>query len=429
MTATQSQPVSPARYATLAVVLHWVIAALIVLQVALAGRMEGRSPEAFAIVQLHKSVGIAVLLLSLLRLGWRLTHRPPPLPADMPRWERLLAAATHVGFYVVMIGTPVTGWIMVSTSKLQIPTLLFGVVPWPHIPGLAGLAGEAKVAWHEFGEGGHHLIVKGFYLLIALHVAGALKHQLISRDAVLARMAPGARPGRWLEPRLLAVALGLAGVLALGRFVQPPRPAAAPPPAAGAIEPSQALAPPEPQDAAGKVVEPKPQPAAPAEPVAWRAGKGSELSFGTSWGGAAIEGRFAKWDADIVFSPGALDRSRVRITIDMNSAQTGDAQRDAALSTADFFDAAAHPTAVFTAERFEQVGRERFVARGRLSLRGRTQPLDLPFRLQIDGDKARVRGVTSLDRTVFGVGQGEWASTDQIPARVTVRVDLRASSR
>ena len=76
------------RYSAVAIVLHWLIAAAIVFQVIIAWRMGGgRTPEGFALIQLHKSIGITVLLLSLVRLAWRLTHRPPPLPASMATWE------------------------------------------------------------------------------------------------------------------------------------------------------------------------------------------------------------------------------------------------------------------------------------------------------------------------------------------------------
>jgi polyisoprenoid-binding protein YceI len=155
--------------------------------------------------------------------------------------------------------------------------------------------------------------------------------------------------------------------------------------------------------------------------------KDSELEFETTWGGQEIEGEFRRWTAEISFSPEALDRSRVRVSIDMTSAETGDAQRDQSLPSGDWFDAAKNPRAVFEATRFEKVGDDRYVARGQLTLRGVTKPVSLPFRLQIDGDKARVRGVTSLDRTAFGVGQGDWTSTDQIPAKVSVSVDLKAT--
>jgi len=135
-----------------------------------------------------------------------------------------------------------------------------------------------------------------------------------------------------------------------------------------------------------------------------------------------------RWGADIVFSPEALDRSKVTVTIDMTSAKTGDDQRDASLPSGDWFDAATHPKAVFTATRFEKAGADRYVAHGTLDLRGVKKPVDLPFRLKIVGDKAQASGETSLDRTLFGVGQGEFTATDQVPAKVAVRVQLNATS-
>lgn len=414
-----SRGASAARYSTVAIALHWIIAALIVLQVALAGRMEERTPEAFAVAQLHKSVGITVLLLSLARLAWRLMHRAPPEPAGLAAWERRLAGAVHWGFYAVMILMPVTGWIMVSTSRFAVPTVLFGMVPWPHILGLAELAPAAKTAWHAAGEAAHHWIIKGAYVLAALHVAGALKHHLLDREApVLPRMAPGAVAGRWWEPRLLAVVGGLAAVIAFGALYDPPRQAqAAPPPPVETREPA-AQAAPAPQA-------PTPT-ASPTGAVRWAAQPGSTLGFSTAWSGEPVQGRFDRWAADVVFSPDDLANSKVTVSIDMGSARTGDDQRDASLPAPDWFDTASHPKAVFAATRFEKTGEGRYVARGELRLRGVSRPLSLPFRLTIDGDRASVRGVTSLDRTAFGVGQGEWTSTDQIPAKVTVRVDLKA---
>lgn len=413
------------RYAPVAILLHWLIAALIVLQVILAGRMEGRlTPESFAVTQLHKSIGISILLLSLARLGWRLLNPPPPMPTSLALWELRLAKLTHLGFYFVMIAMPLTGWIMVSTSRFAIPTLLFGTVPWPDLPILGGLTPELKHLWNEAGKLGHGAIIKIAYLLIALHVAGALKHQLFdANEPVLARMAPGARPGRWFEPRLFIVAVGLIAVVAFGKLVQPPHPHSAPPPApivAPAPEPAAATPG---QDAMAKSAAP---PAPDVAPVAWRVRPGSTLGFTTAWSGEPIEGRFERWTAVVMFSPDALDRSSVRVSIDLATARTGDEQRDASITSADWFDTAAHPKATFAANRFSKTGEGRFIAHGRLSLRGVTQPLDLPFRLKIDGDRADVSGVTSLDRTVFGVGQGEWTSTDQIPSKVTIRIALKA---
>ena len=113
----------------------------------------------------------------------------------------------------------------------------------------------------------------------------------------------------------------------------------------------------------------------------------------------------------------------------MTSAKTGDDQRDASLPSDDFFAAAAHPKAIFTATKFRKTGEGRFVADGTLDLRGVKKPLSLPFSLKIDGDMATARGVTTLDRTAFGVGQGEWASTDQIGGKVKVSFALTAKRK
>lgn len=221
-------------------------------------------------------------------------------------------------------------------------------------------------------------------------------------------------------------------MIAAGTLVKPPLPVAAPL-APAAIEedhdapPAASTPAPAAPEATAKSAQPAP--AAPAAPSHWAVSKGSTVGFATSWSGQAIEGRFDRWTADIFFSPDALDKSKVSVSIDLASANTGDAQRDQSLPTSDWFDAADHPKATFTAERFEQTGEGRFVAHGKLTLRGVTKPVDLPFRLKIDADKARMSGVTSLDRTAFGVGQGDWQATDQIPAKVQVSVQITATRR
>ena len=165
------------------------------------------------------------------------------------------------------------------------------------------------------------------------------------------------------------------------------------------------------------------------EPVAWTVSQGGKLAFTATWSGEALEGSFTRWSADILFSPEALDRSKLTVSIDTASAVTGDAQRDQSLPSGDFFDSAAHPRATFTAKTFRKTGEGRYIADGTLDLRGVRKPLSLPFSLKIDGDTATARGVTSLDRTVFGVGQGEWAATDQIAATVKVSFALTARKK
>ncbi len=417
---------SRTRYTTVAIVIHWLIAAAILFQIILGWRMgDGpKGPTTYALFQLHKSIGITILLLSLLRLAWRLVNPAPLAPDDQPGWERVAAKLVHVGFYAIMIGLPLTGWVMVSTSRVPIPTLLYGTIPWPHLPLLPEMAAGAKQAWREIGEAGHQALVWLAYGLLALHLGAVAKHQLLDRDAVFGRMAPGARPG-WKEPRAWLAAVALVAVIAGGFLYRPAIKAAAPaevarvaPPVATPIKTAPSPA----ADAA--------ETAAPVSdldaPVAWTVQTGSTLAFTATWSGSAIEGRFKTWTADILFSPRALDRSKLTVTVDMGSAATGDDQRDQSLPSGDFFAAAEHPKAVFTASTFRQTGEGKFVADGTLDLRGVKKPVSLPFSLKIDGDTASARGVTTLDRTMFGVGQGEWASTDAIAAKVKVSFQLTA---
>ncbi len=430
---------SRTRYTTVAIVIHWLIAAAIIFQIILGWRMgDGpKGPTTFALFQLHKSIGFTILLLSLLRLVWKLLNPVPPPPVDQARWEQVAAKLVHVGFYVIMIGLPLTGWILVSASRTPIPTLLFGTVPWPHLPLLPELAEGAKHAWREAGEIGHGVLVKLTYLLLVLHLGAVAKHQILDRDAVFGHMAPGARPGI-KEPRLWLAAAGLIAVVAAGYLYTPAVTAKS---AASAVEvakvdnsaPAAAPSDTATAPAAGAAAAGTAAPAVPEadlkDPVAWTVQKGSSLGFTATWSGEAIQGQFKTWTADILFSPQALDRSKVTVAVDMASAGTGDAQRDESLPSGDFFDTAEHPKATFTATKFRKTGEDKYVADGTLELRGVKKPLSLPFTLKIDGDTATARGVTTLDRTTFGVGQGEWASTDQIAASVKVSFSLTAKRR
>lgn len=179
------------RYGLVAMALHWLIAAAILAMAGLGLVMVELDPGAakFRLYQLHKSVGITILALSLLRLAWRLANPVPPLPAGLRPWEKHLARMTHVGLYVLMVGLPVSGWMMVSASVWGIPTVLYGVVPLPHLPVLATLTDKAPV--EAALKTVHAVLALSMALLFALHVAGALKHHLILKDDTLKRMLPG----------------------------------------------------------------------------------------------------------------------------------------------------------------------------------------------------------------------------------------------
>lgn len=407
------------RYSYTAITLHWLIALLLAFQIALGWALEGNNgPELFARYQLHKSIGITILLLSLARLAARLfTSRPPA--SDGPVWTRVLANAVHWLFYLVMILAPLTGWLLVSTARVQVPTLLYGLIPWPHLP-----VGRSL---HEPAESIHGALAWLAIGLFALHIAGALRHQWLLGKPELQRMIPFAR-GKAAGAAIAALAL-VGGAFVAGQTVYPERtrPAAekASPPVATPTAPAA------PAEKAGETTATEATEETPevtTQPLAdWTVASGGRLGFTARWNGEAVDGRFDRWRAAIRFSPDALAKSTIRVTVDLASADTGDGQRDDSLKSSDFFDVGAHPSAVFTARDIRHLGGDRYEARGTLDLRGVSKPATLRFTLRIDGDRARVAGTARVDRTAFGVGQGEWAATDAISAGVDIAFSFNAT--
>lgn len=168
------------RYSQVSLVLHWLIAALVIGQIVLI--MVNDATEGGPWMGLHKSVGLSILVLTLARLGWRFANPAIPLPAEMPGWQKLMARATHVLFYVVLIGMPLGGWAASSAAGRDIDW--FGLFNWPLLP----ISGGREVA-RQFMDA-HEMGAKLLYVLLALHILGALKHHFVNRDNVLHRMLP-----------------------------------------------------------------------------------------------------------------------------------------------------------------------------------------------------------------------------------------------
>jgi polyisoprenoid-binding protein YceI len=164
-----------------------------------------------------------------------------------------------------------------------------------------------------------------------------------------------------------------------------------------------------------------------AAPPTWTVDKAaSRLGFKSSMSGMPFEGRFRQWDAQIAFDPKDLAGSKVNVSIQMASAATGDTSRDESLPSDDWFATSQFPRATFTSNSFKSLGGDRYQAAGTLTIRGKSAPVVLPFTLDITGDVARMNGQVAINRTAFGVGQGEFATGDTVPLDVTVVVSITA---
>lgn len=174
---------TPLRYSAVAQVFHWVIAALVVTQFVLAYAADDlpNGMHKLALLARHKSVGMTILMLAILRLGWRFKNPPPALPAGMTPVETILARATHAAFYLLLFAMPLTGWMMSSAKSYSVSW--FGLFTWPNLIGKNQDAFEALRSIH-------HLLSYLLFAIAVLHILAALKHHFWNKDDVLRRMLP-----------------------------------------------------------------------------------------------------------------------------------------------------------------------------------------------------------------------------------------------
>jgi cytochrome b561 len=179
------------RYTRTAVTLHWLIALLLVVNVGL-GLAADALPDDWVrpVIDTHKSIGITVLGLALLRILWRLGHPAPLMARHRRRGERIAAHTAHALLYTLMLALPLSGWLHDSAWKdaATHPMQLFGLLPWPRIGWVMAIEPATKEGLHDAFGTLHTGFGYALYALVALHIAGALKHQWWDRERELQRM-------------------------------------------------------------------------------------------------------------------------------------------------------------------------------------------------------------------------------------------------
>ncbi len=416
------------RYTAVAITLHWAIAAAIIANLVLGLWMSraiessaGRS-TAIDAFQIHKSIGLTVLVLSLLRVAWRCLYPPPPLPGHMKPGERAVAQVTHWLFYGLMVGIPLSGWFYVSTqwrgdAPFTIPTLWFGLFEVPHLLGLHQADPALRDRLASLAISSHTMLALALTLLLVVHVAAALRHQFWQRDGILARMLP------WLSPRestaappgprrsgalagaaLLTIATALIGYGATTSL--------APPNAAGKPEADKILQ--ELLDGADNRAR------------SWPVDKdNSHIRFAGVHAGNPFQGHFGHWQAAIRFDPQHPGRSRIAALVETGSATDGVPLHDRTLPQGEWFDAADHPYATYRSTEITRTGDASYQLKGTLTIKDNPVAL-APFTLVVDGDKLHIRGRAELDRADVDMGMesdpgGQWVSR-----MITVNVDVVA---
>lgn len=434
-------PEAARRYTAVAIVLHWAIATAIVGNI-LLGWWMGNAVEvsetqarAIAAFQLHKSLGLTILVLSLLRLAWRLLNPPPPLPAAMPVWEKFAARATHWAFYALMIGIPLSGWLYVSTqwrgtNPLNVPTLWFGAFEVPHLFGLNEVAREQRSAYAATAFNVHGYLAWSAAGLLVLHVAAALKHHFLNRDGVLAHMVPGLTvrgdPAPLLDRRrtvilsagLGAIVLGAAAIL-LALFRTPLASTVAVAtagPAAAAIAPGPATT----SSDAGVL---------PLGLSVWNfAPARGEIFFSGTHAGVAFRGRFTRWSAALRFDAADLAQSSVSASIETGSATDGVPLHDETLPQAEWFDVAHYPSAAFRSTRITARDAQHYDIEGTLTLKNRELAVVPPLLLKFENGAAIITGKFEIDRHDADLGLESDPQAEYVSRKIGVEVRVEGDT-
>lgn len=395
------------RYTSVAITLHWVIALAIVGMIFGGWYMTDLpdgAPGQYFLYQMHKSVGITILLLTIARIIWRGMNPPPALPDDMNGLEKTASHLVHLGFYGLMILLPLTGWLYSSVSvKLDVPTVLYFMVSWPDVPFVEGLKTEAASGVVNFI---HSKLAWVTLALLALHVAGAVKHELSAEEGVLKRMLPGlfgktdkpAAPGRGALTAF-GSALGVLAVVALT------------PPVVSALSGSGA-----------------PVSAEAAFDPNWQVdAEASSITFSGTHDGNIFTGNFANWDAAIQFNPERPADAEVRVTVSMANATASQKLYEDSLPSPEWFNTAAFPTASVEILEVASTGDGAFSSTARLTLKEFTVDAAFPFTLNIDGDQAQMTGQAVFQRTPLDLGQSSDPNADWVSEDITVDVIVEAT--
>lgn len=385
-------------------VLHWLMALLIFAAIGLGLYAEdlpttsdAEVARLFTVYSLHKTIGVAVFFLALVRLAWTVAQpHPAPLHPER-RAETFLAHAVHWLLWIALLSVPLTGWLHHAA------TTGFAPIRWPFGQDLPFVPKSDHLA--EIFSRVHGIATKLVFAALALHILGVIKHSAIDRDSTLARMARGtAVPVKAVRQGIVAPALALmlwAGVIAAGLWAMPSdRPATDP---AG------------PASVQGGGTQ--------TAPGNWQMQAGS-IGFTALQSGAKVTGAIPAFTATIRFDDTVAEGSagHVRVTMDMASVTLGSVTHQ--VTGPEFFDIARFPTAIFDAEIVATS--DGHVARGTLTIRDKSVPVELPTMITVTGDTAKMTGAITLDRRDFSLG-ASYSDNKTVGYPVAVEVMLSAT--
>lgn len=389
---------SNGQYSKVAQFLHWFIAALIICQYVLAELAEsadhsGRVVQQLALLANHKSIGMTVLMLALIRLVWRLFHRPPDLPMAMSKWQQTASHLTHWVIYALIFLLPVSGWLMSSANAYSVSWFNLFVFP-DLVPNEKSLA--------VFFNNTHELLGDLLLLLVVLHVLAAIKHHFVDKDGVLIRMATIQGWGVFI--------ITIATVLAVwGTFFS------------GQKNNGQNNVSYLPSDEPVHTTVGQPKSDLPVWNIDYEQ---SYIRFTADQAGAPFTGEWTQWSANMQFDEKRLVSSLFDVEIDTSQVYSKDDERDGYIVGDDFFDADNFKTARFLANEFIRTGENQYKSEGLLSIKGLSKTVLFTFSVTRDQNNFVLEGASTIDRLSWNVGTGDWADPTWVGHDVRVEVKV-----
>lgn len=380
---------------------HWLTALLILTLIPvaiIAEELPFDTSEQLArkawLFSLHKTLGVSVFFVALLRIFWAITQPKPASLHPNRKLEKFAAETAHWLLYGSLVLAPLSGWIHHAATSG------FAPIWWPLGQNLPLVPKSETFA--AFAGGLHWVFGKVMIASILLHITGALKHQFIDKDATLRRMITGTSvlaplPAPQHSKTPLAAAVGIwAAALAIGNFI-----GVFTPHGNGGVQAAQLQ----------------------AVASEWTVQDGS-IGIAITQFGSTVEGRFTDWTADISFDPDVMTgpSGAVDVTISIGSLRLGSVT-DQALAP-DFFNVQEYETATFKADLVTDV--DGFMANGTLTIKGESTPINMPFRLSTTGQDANVQAQLTLDRRTFGIGDN-MADESSLAFAVDVKIALNAT--
>jgi len=370
---------STQRYHGVAIGFHWLVAISIIGMLVVGKYMvslDESEPLRFLLTQWHKSFGVITLVLIVLRLLWRLNHRPPRLPGHLKPWEIYASGLVHFLLYLLIILIPLSGWIMVSASPLELPTVIFNSIHWPHLAPFDRLPNKEDIS-AIFGEV-HAIAGSVLILLLLAHVGAALRHQFVLHDEVMSRMSPKTSDSEWaagVVPLTVTIVIIVVSLIVYGY--------------GGGTS------------------------------VPLGAGK-SRVHFGFTALNRSLEGRFVESSVELLLDSNNPAANSLRATLNVSTITTGNSQVDATLLGSDWLDVKNHPQASFESTELVAVGEDGFSVSGSLRIKGVSRDLRFPLMLVKSENKRMATGSFTVNRLDFNLG----SSSQPDEAKVAFPVEV-----